>query len=1199
MTEFVYPEQLKTFETGVAPEKTYTIDLLGRGIDALKEVNARYGLGFDSWDLDFYYRLFTEDFKRNPTSVECFQLSQANSEHSRHWYFKGRLIIDGIDTGRNLFSLIKSALESNPANSVIAFRDNSSAIRGYEIKTLIPASPGRCSSFEMQKCKYHIIFTAETHNFPSGVAPFPGGETGTGGRIRDVQATGRGGLVVAGTAGYATGNLNIDGYNIGGEDKSFKYPENLSSPLKIMIEESNGASDYGNKFGEPVIQGFTRTFGQILADGQRKEWIKPIMFTGGIGQLDWRHVKKEAPQKGMLIIQAGGPAYRIGLGGGSASSLIQGENRHELDFNAVQRGNAEMGQKLNRIIRACIEMGDDNPILSIHDQGAGGPCNVLTEIVEPAGGRIEIRNIAVGDRTMSVLEIWVAEYQERNAFLIYPEKLSLLQDICRREKINCEVLGEITGDGKITVYDSEDGSTPVDLDLSKILGNIPQKTFHLERLPEKLKTLLIPADYTILKALEAVFRLPSVGSKGYLVHKADRSVTGLIARQQCCGPLQLAVSDVAVIAQSHFSLHGAALAIGEQPLKILIDPKAGARMAVAEAITNIMWAKIEGISSIKCSVNWMWPAKLPGEGARLYDCAEALADIMKELGIAADGGKDSVSMAAQVKNTTVKCPGQVVISAYAPVPDIRRIVTPDIKQAGGSTLLFVSLTESESRLGGSAFAQSIGQVGNSAPDIKNASMLKNAFDAVQDLIDANLILSGHDISDGGLITTVSEMIMSGNCGAELDISDAISGAAAKKAEDIKNKDTEYENAEIKDTENENAKIKDAQNNSSAEILSFLFSEEAGFVIECEGQNLKKIESIFNEHGISCRIIGNTTKQKNLFIKYGKDMLVKISTDKLLCWWQSTSDELEKYQMNPAYACQQKKRHARKNPPYSLTFIPEPTSDSLLAKSKKPKVAIIREEGSNGDREMTSAFYMAGFEPWDITMTDLLSGSANLAEFRGAAFVGGFPYADVLGSAKGWAGTIRFNSVFTKSFNDFYNRKDTFSLGVCNGCQLMTLIGWIPWAGMQEQKQPRFISNPSGRFESRWVTVKVLESPSIMLRGMEGSVLGVWIAHREGCLHFPDSELFKQAQKEKLFPLAYADDNGDPTQYYPFNPNSSPGGYTSMCSPDGRHIAMMPHPERAFLKWQWPWMPDAFAKEIKASPWLKMFQNARTWCEENK
>ena len=471
----------------------------------------------------------------------------------------------------------------------------------------------------------------------------------------------------------------------------------------------------------------------------------------------------------MLIIQIGGPAYRIGMGGGSASSLIQDEAREELDFNAVQRGNAQMEQKLNRVIRAFIEMGDENPILSVHDQGAGGPCNVLTEIVEPAGGRIEIRDIQLGDRTMSVLEIWGAEYQERDAFLICRDKLDIVQSVCEREKVGLENLGEITGDGRIVVYDREDGSTPVDLDLGEILSNIPQKTFRMESLKKEFGKINIPEGLTVEKALKMVFNLPSVGSKGFLVRKVDRSVTGLIARQQCCGPLQLPVSDVAVIAQSHFGHTGAAISIGEQPLKIMIDAAAGARMSVAEALTNMVWARISGIRDIKCSVNWMWPAKMPGEGAELYKAAAALSGIMTEIGIAVDGGKDSVSMAARVKDETVKAPNEVVISAYAPVPDIRKVVTPDIKKPGESMLAVIYITDGKNRLGGSALAQALGQTGGESPDIDDPEKLVSAFNAVQELISKDLVLAGHDISDGGIITALIEMAMSGNCGIDIDL----------------------------------------------------------------------------------------------------------------------------------------------------------------------------------------------------------------------------------------------------------------------------------------------------------------------------------------------------------------------------------------------------------------------------------------------
>ncbi|MBP1608919.1 MAG: purL [Acidobacteria bacterium] len=1156
MTECLYPSPLQSFETGVKPQAVLTVPLLENGIDALRSINQDMGLGMDSWDLDFYYNLFAHKFRRNPTNVECFQLGQANSEHSRHWFFKGKLVIDGEEVTETLFEIIQSTLRANPANSIIAFKDNSSGIRGYEVTSIIPRNPGKCSPFAAWTGGYDLIFTAETHNFPSGVAPFPGAETGTGGRIRDVHATGRGALVVAGTAGYCVGNLNLEGFQIAGEDSTFSYPSNLASPIQILIGESNGASDYGNKFGEPVIQGFARSFGLRLADKSRREWVKPIMFTGGIGQMDSGHREKGKPQKGMLVIQIGGPAYRIGIGGGAASSMIQGENKEELDFSAVQRGDAEMEQKMNRVIRACVEMGSMNPIVSIHDQGAGGPCNVLTEIVDPAGGRIEIRNITLGDKTMSVLEIWGAEYQERTALLLTPDRLPEFQSICVREKVACEMLGEVTGDGKIVVHDAQDNSDPVNMELAPILTNIPQKEFTLQRMPPETAPLNIPGSLKIEEAIRNVFRLPSVGSKGHLVRKVDRSVTGLVARQQCCGPLHLPVSDVAVVAQSHFGLTGAAISIGEQPIKGLVDPRAGARMAVAEALTNMVWARISDLSHVKSSVNWMWAAKTPGEGAALHDAACALRDLMISLGIAADGGKDSLSMAARVDNEIVKGPGTVVISAYASMPDITRVATPDIKHPGESRLMLLDLAPGKFRLGGSAFAQTLGQIGDESPDVDDSACLKRSFNAVQELIDQNLILSGHDRSDGGLIAALAEMVMAGNCGARISLPE------------------------------------------SDPLLPQLFAEELGLLIEYMPEDEDQVRSLLDSRAVPFRILGGTLAERKLQIQQGSKIAVDIPVPVLLSWWEEISDQIELRQMKAICAEEQAKMHNRIGPSYHLSFEPQPTPLSVLEKKTKPEVAIIREEGSNGDREMTSAFYAAGFEPWDLTMTDLLNGKASLDPFRGLVFVGGFSYADVLDSAKGWAGIIRFNSRLREMFRNFYKRRGTFSLGVCNGCQLMALLGWVPWTGIGDRRQPRFIRNSSERFESRWATVKIVESPAIMLQGMAGSTFGIWVAHGEGRLYCPDPEILKKAVKQKLAPICFVDDEGYPTEKYPLNPNGSTLGITAFCSPDGRHLAMMPHPERCFLRWQWPWMPENWKRSMPASPWLRMFQNARVWCEEN-
>jgi phosphoribosylformylglycinamidine synthase len=813
-----------------------------------------------------------------------------------------------------------------------------------------------------------------------------------------------------------------------------------------------------------------------------------------------------------------------------------------------------MEQKMNRVIRACNEMGGKSLIDVIHDQGAGGPGNVLKELVEHSGGRIGIRNIKTGDPTMSVLEIYVAEFQERNGLLIRPEALEDFQAICQREKVNCEVLGKVTGDLRFVVYDETDDSTPVDLELNEVLGNIPIKTFKDDRLTNKLPPVTLPPGLTVKDALHDVLRLVSVGSKRFLTNKVDRAVTGLIAQQQCCGPLQTPISDVAAIAQGYFDLCGAATAIGEQPNKLLADPAAGARMAVGESLTNMVWAAIDGLDTIKCSANWMWAPKLPGEGAALYDAAQAMRDAMIAIGMAVDGGKDSLSMATRVGDETVKSPRQLVISAYAAMPDIRKIATPNIKQPGNSLLCLIDLGNGQSRLGGSALAQVHQQVGNTPADLDNPELLKNAFEAVQELINLDLILAGHDRSDGGLITTVLEMAFAGNCGLSLDLSGADSA------------------------------------------LANLFSEELGLVFECRPEDLAKIEEILHRHNTTCQNLGKTLTEPEITINYNGDNVLNAQMPELRQWWEETSFQLELLQMDQDCARQEKKAlYKRKGPVYHLPFTPRPTSREIMAQAAKPKVAILRDEGSNSDREMSAAFFAAGFEPWDITMSDLLANRINLDDFRGLAAVGGFSYADVPESAKGWAATIQFNPALRQMFLDFYNRPDTFSLGVCNGCQLFALLGWVPWQGIEPEMQPRFIRNNSKRFESRWVSVKILPSQAIMLQGMEDMTFGIHVDHGEGRLDFPNSGMLDEVTSKGLATLAYVDDDGIETESYPFNPNGSPKGITGLCSPDGRHLAMMPHPERAFLTWQAHWLPEDM-KNLAASPWLTMFQNAYSWCQ---
>lgn len=1172
MTEYAYPEPLKSFSSGLTPKPTFSIPVLEHGRAALEEANKTEGLGFDDHDIDLYLSLFRDEMKRDPTNVELFDLAQSNSEHSRHWFFKGRLVIDGEEWPQHLFSIVKDTLRANPRNSVIAFADNSSTIRGGECMVLVPGKPGQPGPMVVEPRDRDILFTAETHNFPSGVAPFPGAETGTGGRIRDTAATGIGSLVIGGTAGYSVGNLGLEDARHEWEDDAFLYPGNLASPLQILIEASNGASDYGNKFGEPVINGYTRTYGLRLPDGERREYVKPIMFSGGMGQMDHAHSKKGNAENGLWVVKIGGPAYRIGMGGGAASSMMQGDNRTDLDFNAVQRGDAEMEQKAYRVLRACVEMGDDNPIVSIHDQGAGGNCNVVKELIYPAGARIDIRNVWIGDASLSVVEIWGAEYQEQFGLLLRPEHVDMFVGLCSRESVVPAFLGQIDGSGRIVLWDEETSSAAVDLDLEKVLGDLPQKTFVDTRvLPKLVLTDLRAAAQDIPDALNRVLSLMTVGSKRFLTTKVDRSVTGLVAGQQCVGPLHVPLADAAILARSHFDVVGSATAIGERPSLTTLSPQAMARMSVGEMLTNLASVRITAREDIKCEANWMWAAKLPGDGATIADAAVAMRDFMIELGIAVDGGKDSLSMAAKCplpRNAgveLVRAPGTLVVSGYSTVENVTQKLTPDLKRAGNSRLLHVDIAEGKRRVGGSCLAQVYKQVGRVSPDVDDPKRLAAAFDTVQGLIEDvgrcgnNAVLAYHDISDGGMMVAVVEMALAGNVGFELDL-------------------------KIDGTDRE-------------DIVRELFAEELGMLLEVPVDD-STAKAAFEAAGLVVREIGMTKADKSVTVQVGGVPVISSDIRDLRDTWEKTSFAIERRQANPSCVeAEQSGLHGLIGPQYVVPWTPRVTPTA--AGKPKHKVAIVREEGSNGDREMSAAFHMAGFEAWDVSIKDIASGRCQLNDFRGAAFVGGFSYADVMDSAKGWAGVIKFDARVRDEFDKFFARTDTFSLGVCNGCQLMALLGRIPFSPseLDGEAQPRFVHNESGRYESRFSTVRIAEdTPSIMLRGMGGAQLGVWCAHGEGRAHFPDPEVLKLVVSSGLAPVRYIDESAETTTVYPFNPNGSAEGIAGMCSSDGRHLAMMPHPERTVLKWQWPYMPADLDERLEASPWITMFQNARQWCD---
>ncbi|KAM9763176.1 phosphoribosylformylglycinamidine synthase isoform 1-T1 [Menidia menidia] len=1171
MTECVYQRPVASFAVETEPQLVFEVDVLGRGRAALERANHDLGLAFDSWDLNFYTSMF-QRIKRNPTSVECFDLAQSNSEHSRHWFFRGRMVIDGQEQKETLFSLIMGTQRHSNQNNVIKFCDNSSGIQGLEVECLYSKDPSQASPYETRRAVRHAIFTAETHNFPTGVAPFSGATTGTGGRIRDVQSAGRGGHVIAGTAGYCFGNLHIPGYDLPWEcrGEGWEYPSSFAPPLQVAIEASDGASDYGNKFGEPVLSGFARSFGMRLANGERREWIKPIMFSGGLGSIEDTHVNKEAPEPGMDVVKIGGPVYRIGVGGGAASSVqVQGDNCSARDLGAVQRGDAEMEQKMNRALRACLERSNGNPICSIHDQGAGGNGNVLKELSEPAGAVIYSSRFKKGDPTLSVLELWGAEYQESNALLLRASDRAFLERVCQREKCPVDFVGSITGDGKIVLVDDERGGGdqadgrrhPVDLQLDWVLGKMPQKEFKMERLALTHQPLTLPADLTVKDALRRVLRLPAVASKRYLTNKVDRSVTGLVAQQQCVGPLHTPLADAAVVALSPFSLEGAATAIGEQPIKGLVCPAAGARMAVGEALTNLVFARVTALKDVKCSGNWMWAAKLPGEGACLWEACKAMCEVMGELGVAIDGGKDSLSMAARVGKETVKAPGALVISAYAICPDITATVTPDLEDPDGKgVLLWVPISPGRHRLGGSALAQCYSQLGDCPPDLDRPAVLSACFNTTQQLLQERLLSAGHDISDGGLISCLLEMAFAGNRGIDVELS-----------------------------------------SQGAGVVELLFSEELGLVLEVSQTDLETVSRRYGEAGVQCHRIGSTRG-------FGPESTVRICVDgkevlreplpDLRALWEDTSFQLERLQADEVCVKQEEEGLARRTQPYfRLSFNPSEGPSISQLPPGPPRVAVVREEGSNGDREMSVSLYMAGFEVWDVTMQDLCSGSLTLEPFKAVVFVGGFSYADVLGSAKGWAATVAYNPKAKAEFAHFRQREDTLSLGVCNGCQLLALLGWVGEGEAGADSEVVLTHNKSGRFESRFVSVGIRESPSVWLRGMEGSALGVWVAHGEGLVQFRSSGAKDLILSSGLAPLRYLDDQGCPTEEYPMNPNGSPQGVAGLCSRDGRHLAMMPHPERCTLGWQWPWAPRDLRPSLTPSPWLRMFQNAAKWCSK--
>lgn len=1117
----VYPQlDQAIFDIDITPESIKMITDIG-------SYNQSEGLALSEDEVSYLEGL-SEKLGRALTDSEVFGFSQVNSEHCRHKIFNGRFVIDGEEQKESLFKMIKKTSKTNPNNIVSAYKDNVAFVSGPEIEQFAPKDGSVPSAYETKTIKSVISLKAETHNFPTTVEPFNGAATGSGGEIRDRLAGGQGSLPLAGTAVYMTPYSRVT------EDRKWEtvFPARkwlYQTPIDLLIKASNGASDFGNKFGQPLISGSVLTFEHQEKD-QRLGFDKVIMMAGGVGYGLLDQAQKKTPSKGDIIVILGGDNYRIGMGGAAVSSANTGAFSNEIELNAVQRSNPEMQKRVANAIRALVE-SSKNPIISIHDHGAGGHLNCLSELVEETGGIIHIDQLPLGDPTLSAKEIIGNESQERMGLILSKSDAKLLRTIAERERAPFYIVGKVTGDHHFSFVNEEKDEKPIALALSSLFGDAPKTTLLDQRSPMEFKSSHYQfSDFE--SYLSDVLRLEAVACKDWLTNKVDRCVTGRVARQQTVGALQLPLSNCGVMALDYKGQQGVATAIGHAPVIGLIDPAKGSVNAIAEALTNIIWAPMaEGIQSISLSANWMWPCNNPGENDRLYRAVKACSDFTIDLGINIPTGKDSLSMKQKYPEGDVLAPGTVIISSAGQCSDIKKVVTPvAIPQLGA--LYYINLSSQKHVLGGSSLGQVLNAIGGAAPGIEDVALFKNTFDGVQNLISEGKIISGHDISSGGLVTTLLEMCFpSPGVGMEIDLSQ------------LNEKDS----------------------------TALLFAENSGLVLQSEVD----LHAHFKSTGIVCTQIGIVNDSGVLLINNQEDE-VKLDVSIYRDLWFSTSAALDANQNE----CAQARFENYKSIPLEFRF---PSSfDGALASapSSKIKAAIIREKGSNSEREMAYAMHAVGFEVYDIHMTDLISGRKTLEEFQFIAAVGGFSNSDVLGSAKGWAGAFLYNPKAKKSLDDFFARKDTLSLGVCNGCQLFVELGLIT---PKHGQMPKMLHNDSEKFECQFTAVTIGASSSIMMQGLEGSTLGIWAAHGEGKFHLPNEE------SQYQIPAKYHYDR------YPANPNGSDFNAAMLCSDDGRHLVMMPHLERSTFPWNWAHYPQGRKDDF--SPWIRAFENARNWLTE--
>ena len=1167
MTESVVAEDFPAEQLFVELEgrPMATVALVEEGRPALELANVDMGLALSEDEIDYLTDAFTK-IGRNPTDVELMMFAQANSEHCRHKIFNARWTIDGADREETLFGMIRQTHKMAPQGTITAYADNAAIFEGAEVTRLYPR-PGSGNEFgrvfERADEMTHTVFKVETHNHPTAISPFPGASTGSGGEIRDEGATGRGARPKAGLCGFTTSNLNLpelpqgfenDTDTVTGEKSDAKYgaPARIATPLSIMTDGPLGGAAFNNEFGRPNILGYFRTF-EANVGGTRYGYHKPIMLAGGIGNIRDDQTKKDVPPAGSLLIVLGGPGMRIGLGGGAASSMTTGSNSEALDFDSVQRGNPEMERRAQEVIDRCWSMGEENPIIAIHDVGAGGLSNAMPELADLSGkgATFDLSKVPVEESGMSPLEIWCNESQERYVIALDPTKIDIFRAFCERERCPFAVLGTITEEAELKLTRPNDTSA-VDMPMEVLLGKAPRMHRDVKHADKALKPFTAEG-LDVAKAVTDVLRHPTVASKSFLITIGDRSVGGLVSRDQMVGPWQVPVADCGVTTLGFETNRGEAMAMGERTPVAVIDAAAASRMAVGEALTNITSADVK-LPEVKLSCNWMAACGTEGEDAKLFDAVKAASDFCCALGISVPVGKDSLSMRTawddQGEKKSVTSPVSLIVSAAAPVGDVALTVTPELRDIP-SVMVLADLGCGRARMGGSILAQVAQRFGDTAPDCEDPAMLARFMGAVRTLAAEGAIVAYHDRADGGLASTAAEMMFASRLGMTLDLTSLT---------------------------------------KDADLFAALFNEELGALMQVPADKVDRVVEVMREAGLTsiCHFVGEVTNDDTLTIKANDTEVAKLARVDLQKAWTEVSWQIARGRDNPACADSEFARIERAEDTglfAKTTFnVDEDIVAPMINTGARPKLAVLREQGVNSQTEMAAAFTRAGFDAYDVHMTDLLTGRADLAEFVGLACAGGFSYGDVLGAGGGWAKTILHNDRMIEMFRTFFNREDTFGLGICNGCQMMSrLRDLIPGAN----HWPDFVRNNSEQFEARLVNVEILESPSIFFQDMAGSVMPIVNSHGEGRVQFlrpEDASLVKMAAR-------YVDPTGAATEVYPYNPNGSKGGLTSVTTDDGRFTIMMPHPERSHRAQQLSWHP---AEWTDASGWMRMFRNARRW-----